>query len=222
MTTVRVLLALTSIKCWHVHQLDVNNVFLHEDLKETVYMKALQGVQPPKPGQVCRITESLYGLKHTSRQWFDKLTCFLLNYGFIQGQADQKLFIESTTDSFLALIVYVDDIILVGPIMPEFDSLKQVLNSKFCIKNLGELKFFLGLKVAHSTKGFSICQRKYCLELLETLGTSNCKPASTLLDPTIKLSSDANIPMKDVGSYRRLIGQLIYLTTTMPNTAHAT
>lgn len=115
-----------------------------------------------------------------------------------------------------------NDILLADPNLTEFNSLKEALNSAFCIKNLGELKFFLGLKEAQSTRRVSICQRKYCLELLETSGTSNCKPASTPLDPAIKLSIDDSPYLSDVAAYRRLVGQLIYVTTTRPDITHPT
>ena len=222
MSTIRVLLALASIHGWHLHQLDVNNAFLHGDLHEVVYMKVPQRVSSPKPGQVCKLLKSLYGLKQASRQWFEKLTQFLYAQGFVQATFDHTLFIKSTVSSFTALLVYVDNIILVGTSLTVFDELKLALHQTFRIKNLGQLKFFLGIEVARSSKGISMCQRKYCLEHLEDAKLTSCKRASTPLDPSSRLHQDGGSVYHDVAAYRRLVGRLLYLTTTRPDIAYAT
>ncbi|XP_058755139.1 uncharacterized mitochondrial protein AtMg00810-like [Vicia villosa] len=129
-------------------------------------------------------------LKQASRQWFEKLTAFLHSQGFVPAHADHTLFTKSTSTSFTALLVYVDDIILAGTSLTVFDDLKNALDRTFHIKDLGQLKFFLGLEVARSSKGITLCQRKYCLELLRDSGLSGCKPASTPLDASIRLHQD--------------------------------
>jgi len=118
--------------------------------------------------------------------------------------------------------VYVDDIILAGTSLSVFDELKDALHKAFRIKNLGKIKFFLGLEVARSSKGISLCQRKYCLELLEDAKLTGCKPVSTPLDPPTRLYQDAGFSYPDLAAYRRLVGRLLYLTTTRPDTAFAT
>lgn len=76
------LLAIAAVKNWHVEQLDVNNAFLHRDLKEEVYMQLLLGYQVTDPTLVCRHIKSIYGLRQASRQWFSKLTSCLLDAGY--------------------------------------------------------------------------------------------------------------------------------------------
>jgi hypothetical protein len=113
--------------------------------------------------------------------------------------------------------VYVDDIILAGDSLSEFDHINSVLDSLFKIKDLGQLKYFLGIEVAHSKLGISLCQRKYCLDLLLDSGTVGSKPVSTPSDPSIKLYLDSSPPFEDIAAYRRLVGRLLYLNTTRPD-----
>lgn len=115
-----------------------------------------------------------------------------------------------------------DDIILDGTSLEVFDELKAALHKAFCIKNLGQLKCFLGLEVARTSKGISQSQRKYCLELLEDADLTSCKPASTPLDPSTRLYQDGGSPYPDVTAYMRLVGRLLYLTTTRPYISFAT
>ncbi|PNX62837.1 retrovirus-related Pol polyprotein from transposon TNT 1-94, partial [Trifolium pratense] len=221
-TTVRTLIALAAIQSWHLHQLDVNNAFLHGELQEEVYMSIPQGVTTSRPNQVCKLLKSLYGLKQASRKWYEKLTGVLLAQGYVQSSSDHSLFTLSKDSSFTALLVYVDDIILAGDSLDEFTHIKQLLDDLFKIKDLGQLKYFLGIEVAHSNQGITLCQRKYFLDLLQDTGLLGAKPAKTPLDPSVKLHQDTSPPYADIASYRRLVGKLLYLTTTRPDIAFVT
>jgi len=216
-TTVRLVIALASINHWFLHQLDVNNAFLHGDLQEDVYMQLPPGLSTSKPNQVCKLSKSLYGLKQASRNWYEKSTTLLIYNGYKQAASDASLFIKSTAETFTALLVYVDDIILAGNSLSKFHIIKNVLHQAFKIKDLGTLKYFLGLEVAHSHSGISLCQRKYCLDLLNDSGLLGSKPVSTPSDPSVKLHNDASPLFTDISAYRRLIGRLIYLNTTRPD-----
>ncbi|CAJ2651582.1 unnamed protein product [Trifolium pratense] len=222
LTTVRMLLAIASIKGWIVHQLDVNNAFLHGDLQEDVYMKIPDGVQCAKPNQVCKLLKSLYGLKQASRKWYEKLTSLLVKEGYTQSTSDYSLFTIKQQNHFTALLIYVDDVILTGTDIQEITRIKTILDNNFKIKDLGVVKYFLGLEVAHSKEGISISQRKYCLDLLHDSGLLGSKPASTPLDPSIKLHQDNGKPFEDISLYRRLVGKLLYLTNTRPDITFAT
>jgi len=222
LTTVRTVIALASINHWHIHKLDVNNAFLHGDLQEDIYMLVPQGITPSKPNQVYKLVKSLYGLKQASRKWYEKLTSLLLHRNFTQSTSDHSLFTKKTNASFTVLLVYVNEVIVAGDSLYELQSIKAILHSSFKIKDLGQLKYFLGLEVAHSFEGISLCQRKYCIDLLTNTGHLACKPVSTPSDPSCKLHNDSSAPYSYVPSYRRLIGRLIYITNTRPDITFAT
>ncbi|KAF5449042.1 hypothetical protein F2P56_029530, partial [Juglans regia] len=220
MTTVRVLLAIAAVKQWHLHQLDVNNAFLHGDLNEEVYMQLPPGFSTSNDPRVCKLKKSLYGLKQASRQWFSKLSSSLLNFGFTQAKSDSSLFIRQTSTSFMALLIYVD-VIIASNNLEEIATVKRFLHESFTIKDLGELKYFLGIEVARSAKGIALCQRKYALDVLEDSGFSGSKPVGFPMESNLKLTTNDPSPLlSDPVSYRRLIGRLLYLTITRPDLAY--
>jgi len=120
LTTVRLVTALTSIHYWHLHQLDVNNVFLHGELQEDVYMTLPPGITSTKPNQVCKLLKSLYGLKQASRKWYEKLTSIFIQQNYTQATTYHSLFIKKIVSSFTILMIYVDEIILAGDSLSEF------------------------------------------------------------------------------------------------------
>lgn len=221
LTTVRCLLALAAINSWDLHQLDVNNAFLHGELDEEVFMQLPPGFSTPNDKRVCKLQKSLYGLKQASRQWFNKFSTTLISYGFTQSKSDYSLFIKSDAHCFIALLVYVDDIVIASNSPSDVTSLKSWLDAQFKLKDLGSLKFFLGLEVARTTKGISLCQRKYALEILDDMGLLAAKPAKTPMDSNLRLNSSDGDLLEDPRSYRRLVGRLLYLTITRPDISFA-
>lgn len=225
LVTVKALLALASIKGWSLSQLDVKNAFLHGDLSEEVYMTLPprfhhEGESLPSNG-VCNLHKSLYGLRQVSRQWFFKFSSVLLEQGFKQSASNNSLFIKVVGDSFIALLVDVDDIVIASNNSKGVEDLKKFLDSQFKLTDPGDLKYFLRIEVAKSSKGISLGQRHYALELLSDIGYLGCKTRRTPLDPSVKLSQFDGDLLDDRSKYRRLIGRLLYLTITRPDLSHA-
>ena len=136
----------------------------------------------------------------------------------IRSAADHSVFYHhSSTGKCIYLIVYVDDIIITGTDQDGIQKLKQHLFSHFQTKDLGKLKYFLGIEVAQSNSGVVISQRKYNLDILTDTGMLDCKPVDTPKDPNVKLIPSQGELLRDPGRYRRLVGKLNYLTITRPN-----
>lgn len=98
--------------------------------------------------------------------------------------------------------------------------MKSLLDAKFKIKDLCNLKYFLGMEVTHSSQGITLYQRNYVLDLLQDSGLLTAKPNSTRMNYTIKLSKDFGPTFSDVQAYHRLIGHLLYLTQTCLDIAY--
>jgi len=115
LNTVRVLLSLAANLDWPLHQFDVKNAFLHGDLEEEVYMDIPPGYTLSlTAGIVCRLQKALYGLKQSPRAWFDRFSMAMKKYGFQQSNSDHTLFLKQRQRKVIALIIYVDDMIITG------------------------------------------------------------------------------------------------------------
>ncbi|GKD66321.1 putative RNA-directed DNA polymerase, partial [Tanacetum coccineum] len=221
LVTVRTLLAVVVKKEWVINQLDVNNAFLHGDLNEEVYMKLPQGFATENDTRVCRLNKSLYGLKQASQNWYQKFTSSLLELGFKQCKADYSLFIFKKDACFVAALIYVDDVIMVGNDVKKIQHTTEELDKRFSIKDLGALKYFLGIEVARTSEGLVLSQRKYILDILEDCGFQGCKPSPFPFEQNLILDKKDKELKVDAGRYRRLVGRLLYLQTTRPDIAYS-
>ncbi|KAJ0432465.1 putative RNA-directed DNA polymerase, Protochlorophyllide reductase [Helianthus annuus] len=220
LVTVRTLLAVAVKRNWITHQLDVNNAFLHGDLVEEVYMRIPQGFAKKNETRVCRLRKSLYGLKQASRNWYQKFSAALLENGFSQSKADYSLFTHTNGNRFVAILIYVDDVIITGDDIEKINQTKVFLQQKFSIKDLGILKYFLGIEVARTADGMVLSQRKYTLDILEDSGLIGCRPSSFPMEQNLKLTTCGESEKVDAGRYRRIVGRLLYLQATRPDIAY--
>ncbi|GKD61464.1 ribonuclease H-like domain-containing protein, partial [Tanacetum coccineum] len=157
------------------------------------------------------------------RKWNAKLTISLLENDFVQSKSDYSLFTKPVDNVFIALLVYVDDIIITGSSLAQIEKVTQFLKTKFMIKDLGKLKYFLGIEVLDTPSGVCLNQRKYYLELIDEFDLLAEKPSSLPMQPNISLTSEPNETdplLENDTEYQKLIGKLIYLTTTRPHIAY--
>ena len=104
-----------------------------------------------------------------------------------------------------------DDILITGNNIESIKGLKQFLHTRFRIKDLGDMKFFLGIEIARSKQGTYISQRKYALEIIKDSRYLGAKPVEFPMKEC-RLSNTGEL-LKDPCIHQRLVGRLIYLTS---------
>ncbi|KAM1286779.1 hypothetical protein ACFX2J_000788 [Malus domestica] len=168
-TTIRLVFALASQFKWQLRQLDVKNAFLHGFLQEEVYMEQPPGFQSLQHLStcVCKLQKSLYRLKQAPRAWNDKFTNFLLALGFKPSHGDSSLFVLHSHHNIVILLLYVDDVILIGSSSQLISQVIKELTTEFEMKDLGNLHYFLGLQISHTDEGLFVSQSKYITELID-------------------------------------------------------
>jgi hypothetical protein len=223
MNTVRILVSCAANFGWKLHQLDVKNAFLHGELQEEVYMEIPPGFGTSQTtGKVCRLKKSLYGLKQSPRAWFDRFRRAVRAMGYGQCNGDHTVFYRHSLSNrkITILAVYVDDIIITGDDEEEIKRLKGCLSNEFEVKDLGNLKYFLGIEVARTEKGISLCQRKYTLDLLSDMGMMGCRAAPTPIEQNHQVTAQSG-ELVNKEDYQKLVGRLLYLCHTRPDITYA-
>ena len=178
-------------------------------------------VDPTHPDHVWKLQKSLYGLKQAPRVWFERFTSHLLTIRFVASTADPSFFVLHTSSTVLYLLLYVNDIILTGNSSSAVTSLITQLAHFFELKDLGPLRFFLGLQIDYTRAGLFVHQKKYVSDLLLKFNMTNCKPASTPFSISQKLQPSIDDVLPNPTQYRSLVGALQYATFTRPDITYA-
>ncbi|GJT52488.1 retrovirus-related pol polyprotein from transposon TNT 1-94 [Tanacetum coccineum] len=219
---VRLFVAYAAYKSFPVYQIDVKTTFLYGPLKEEVYVNQPDGfIDLYHPDQVYRLKKASYGLKQAPRVWYDKLSHFLVSKGFSKGSIDPTLFITKHGEDILLVQIYVDDIIFGSTNLKLSKRFEKLMNSKFEMSMMGELKFFLGIQIHQSPHGIFINQAKYAQEILKKHSMTSCDSIGNLM-ATKHLDADLSGTPIDQTKYCSMVGALMYLTTSRPDIVHAT
>jgi transposase InsO family protein len=226
MTTIRTLLQFAVDHELVIHQLDVKTAYLNAPIDYEVYIRQPDGYKDSSDSQlVWKLNKSLYGLKQSGRNWNSLLTDFLKESGFKQSQVDACLFIKQAdaVSSFIA--VWVDDIIVAANHITIMEETKNVLKTRFKMKDMGPISWFLGIEFKQYKDCIEMSQSHYLNEVLSRFGMADCKPRSTpcelKLDPSKESNHDDLCPETgDEKRFREIIGSLIYaMTCTRPDLA---
>lgn len=149
MSSIRTVLSLAATLDLEVEQMDVKTAFLHGDLEEEIYMKQPDGfLVKGKEDYVCRLRKSLYGLKQAPRQWYKKFESVMCEQGYRKTTSDHCVFVKKfADDDFIILLLYVDDMLIVGKNISMIDRLKKQLGESFAMKDMGAAKQILGIRI---------------------------------------------------------------------------
>ncbi|KAL5805411.1 hypothetical protein ACOSQ4_028144 [Xanthoceras sorbifolium] len=231
LTTIRLVLKIVAAENLHLEQLDVKTAFLHGDLEEEIYMRQPEGFKEAgKENLVCRLKKSLYGLKQAPRQWYKKFDSFMSSSGFTRCQADHCCYIKRFDNSFIILLLYVDDMLVAGSDMQEIMNLKRELSKQFAMKNLGAAKQILGMRIKRDTKSGTLLlsQAEYIKKVLSRFNMQDAKPVSTPLGVHFRLSKEQSPKTEEERThmakvpYASAIGSLMYaMVCTRPDIAQA-
>ena len=146
--SVRILLAIAAYFDYEIWQMDVKTTFLNGKLTEDVYMVQPEGfVDSKNAGKVCKLQRSIYGLKQASRSWNRRFDEVVKEFGFMQNRDESCVYKKLSGSSIEFLILYVDDILLIGNDVPFLTTIKDSLKKSFSMKDLGEAAYILGIKI---------------------------------------------------------------------------
>ncbi|XP_070662287.1 uncharacterized mitochondrial protein AtMg00810-like [Malus domestica] len=191
----------------------------------------------PKGKKLSGVDGSLQSNTRQTDQWTAAnlnwpLKQFDVKNAFLHGHLKEEVYMDfppgynagrktRRSGKVIALIIYVDDMIIMGDDSEEMMKLEKSLAAEFKMKNLGDLKYFLGVEVARLSRGIFLSQRKYVLDLLKEIGMLGCKPVDTPITEKHYLGIYPYQEPVDKGIYQRLVGRLIYLSHTRPDIAYA-
>eukprot|EP00253_Pinus_taeda_P021795 PITA_21795 len=231
MTSIRTILSLVIVEDLHLEQIDVKTTFLHGGLEEEIYMQQPQGYEVKgKEKLVCRLKKSLYGLKQAPRQWYLKFDKFMSEQGYTRCQSDHYVYLKEKNDgSYIILLLYVDDMLVVGSNMQEINVLKIKLENSFAMKDLGATKQILGMRIIRDKKNrkLTLSQNEYIQKVLKRFNMHNAKQVSTPFASHFKLSKEMcpktqeDMDYMSKVPYASAVGSLMYaMVCTRPDISH--
>ena len=240
--SLRTILALSAATRSHIHHMDVDTAFLYgvmDDNEPDIYVKIPQGYPVPpefqaamrRGEQVCgKLEKALYGLKQAPRLWNKNINTFLVTNGFQPTISDPCVYTRDTSTGRSYIALFVDDLVISAPTMPEMDEIKLLLSSRYNMKDLGIISECLGMRIIYDqiTGSLNLDQTEYIEQMLQKFNLQNLRPANTPLDPGVKLSRNMAPVTEDDKiqalkfPYQEIIGSVMYLMLcTRPDIAFA-
>ncbi|GJX28460.1 putative RNA-directed DNA polymerase [Tanacetum coccineum] len=211
--------------------MDVKTAFLNGKLTKDVFMAQPEGFENAKyPKRVCKLQKAIYGLKQASRSWN---LCFhekVTQFGFSRSEDESCIYIKVSGSVVVFLVLYVDDILLIGNDIPTLQSVKEWLGKCFAMKDLGDAAYVLGIKIYRdrTRRLIGLSQDTYLDKILKRFKMENSKKGNLPLHHGIKISSDLcpktddELDKMSRVPYASAIGSIMYaMTCTRPDVSFA-
>jgi hypothetical protein len=148
----------------------VKTTFLNGEIEEEVYIEQPQGFEVhSRDTHVCRLKKAHYGLKQAPRAWYARIDSYLIRLGFSKSHVDPNLYYKVVNNAPVILLLYVDDLFLIGA-KSLIIQCKKELASKFDMKDLGLMHYYLGLEVWQKCGEIFLGQGKYAMKILQKFG----------------------------------------------------
>ena len=222
MTTVRLLMQYSVDHSWSLYHFDVKTAFLHANIDFDVYVTQPKGYEKfDENGNLlfCHLNKSLYGLKQSGRLWNKLLHDFLTENGFIQSSSEHCLYTLTIDSHVVKLVIFVDDLILASDEDECANKVKSLLMSRFHMKDLGSLKWFLGISFDCKSDVIEMNQSQYVKQLLQKHNMEKCKPSPTPFAGKLDFNDETDeISPVSIDIYQSIVGSLVYLScSTRPD-----
>ncbi|GJW07781.1 retrovirus-related pol polyprotein from transposon TNT 1-94 [Tanacetum coccineum] len=198
--------------------MDVKTAFLNRPFKQEVYVSQPDGfIDQERRDKVYHLKKAFYGLKQAPRAWYDDLSNFFVSKGFCKCTIELTLFTIRYGEDILLVQIYVDDLIFWSTNLKFSKKFSKLIQSKFEMSMMEEMKFFLGLQIHQSPRGIFINQSMYASEILKKHGMDACDSIGTPMATSLKLDADLNGTPIDQIKYLSMVGSLMYLIASRPD-----
>ena len=211
LSSIRIILALAAALDWELDNMDVETAFLQSAVEELIFVRQPKGfVKLGQNGRVlvCRMLKSLYGLKQAPRNWNKVIDEWLRAFGFEPSKVDPCVYIYRKGGELIIVVLYVDDLIIAGNHRGAIDAFKAAISKRFTMKDLGALKWILGMEVRRNRhkRMLEISQTAYIERMLEKFGMNNANPVGTPAEGYLMRDPEGD-PNPE---YMSMVGSLLY------------
>ncbi|GJQ79430.1 hypothetical protein Trydic_g16289 [Trypoxylus dichotomus] len=249
LSTIRILMTLAVRFDMPIRQFDVATAYLNGKLKEEIFMEppklfkeilediamseaentelkmnAMNSLEKLSSADiVCGLNKSLYGLRQAGKTWHSALNNILKSYGAKPTTSDPCLYYMRKGRKLILIATYVDDIVIASSNPKDCIDLGKYLSTKFEVKDLGEIRYCLGIEFKRTENLIMMVQSSYIKEILKHFEMTDCKPISTPMEADLRLVKPSDNRLEELKlPYRELVGTLTYLAvSTRPEISFA-